>query len=250
MTYMMIIIFIYGLLIGSFLNVVIYRLPNDESIIFPRSSCPECNTKLGIIDLIPVISFLINKGRCRYCETKISYQYPIVEILTGILLSMLFMYYQFSAKFWMYSFLVSLLIICTFIDFRHKIIPNKITYPGIIIGLILSLLFNHISFKSALLGMVITGGTLLLIAILTKGGLGIGDVKFVAMIGTYLGTSYTLMGVFIGSFVGSILGISLIGLGIKGRKDSIPFGPLIAMGTILMMLWGHKIIAWYVSIYN
>lgn len=245
MSFITIVVFIYGLLIGSFLNVVICRLPEEESIVFNRSHCPECGTKLGVIDLIPVVSFLLTTGKCRYCQTKISFQYPLVELLTGTFFVILFLQYHFSISFYIYIFLISLLIICTFIDYKHQIIPNKITYPGIIIGLILSLLFNHISFLSALLGVLIPGGFLLLIAILTKGGMGIGDVKLAAMIGTYIGAKYTLIGIFIGALVGSILGLSLMALEIKGRKDTIPFGPLIAFGTLLMLLWGPDIINWY-----
>ncbi|KXS45967.1 MAG: leader peptidase (prepilin peptidase) / N-methyltransferase [Candidatus Frackibacter sp. T328-2] len=241
-------VFIYGLLIGSFLNVVIYRLPNDESIIFPRSHCPNCQTKLGVMDLIPIISFVFNKGRCRYCQTKISWQYPLVELLTGIFFAILFIQYQFSINFWIYAFLTILLIICTFIDYKHQIIPNKITYSGIIIGLILSILFKHITFQSALLGILIPGGFLLLVAIITNGGMGIGDVKFAVMIGTYIGAKYTLIGIFIGSLVGSVLGLGLICLGLKERKSRIPFGPLIALGNILMLLWGEEVVGWYLGI--
>ncbi|SDC03585.1 leader peptidase (prepilin peptidase) / N-methyltransferase [Candidatus Frackibacter sp. WG12] len=227
---------------------MIYRLPNDESIIFPRSHCPNCETKLGVIDLIPIISFVFNKGRCRYCRTKISWQYPLVELLTGIFLTILFIQYQFSVNFWIYAFLTILLMTCTFIDYKHKIIPNKITYPGILIGLILSILFNHITLQSALLGILIPGGFLLLVAIITKGGMGIGDVKFAAMIGTYIGAEYTLIGIFIGSLVGSVLGLGLIGLGLKDRKSRIPFGPLIALGNTLMLFWGEEVVGWYLQI--
>jgi len=235
-------VFIFGLLIGSFLNVVIYRLPEGESIAFTRSHCSECGTELGILDLIPVISFVLIKGRCRYCGTKLSYQYPLVELLTGVLFLIVFIKYYFSIKFWIYLLLISLLIAISFIDFKRQIIPNRITYLGIVIGLILSLLFDHITFIAALWGLLIPSGFLLLIAIITKGGMGVGDVKLAAMIGTYIGFKYTLIGIFIGSLFGSILGLGLIGLGIKERKDRIAFGPLIALGAVLMVLWGTEII--------
>lgn len=245
-----ILIFIFGLIIGSFLNVVIYRLPDEESIIFPRSRCASCQTRLKIVDLIPVISFLWTKGRCRYCGAKISCQYLLVEVLTGSIFLILFQEYYFSIQFVIYAFLSSLLLVSAFIDFKHQIIPNRITYFGIIIGLILSLLFDHITILSALLGLVIPAGFLLLIAVITKGGLGIGDVKFVAMIGTYLGAKYTLIGIFIGSIVGSIIGLVLIGLGIKDRKDRVPFGPLLALGNLLMILQGQVITNLYFQLWS
>jgi leader peptidase (prepilin peptidase)/N-methyltransferase len=235
-------VFIIGLVIGSFLNVVIYRLPEGESVVFTRSHCSECGTELGVLDLIPVVSFLLIRGRCRYCGSKLSYQYPVVELLTGALFLIVFIKYYFSIKFWIYLLLISLLIAISFIDFKRQIIPNRITYLGIVIGLILSLLFDHITFIAALWGLLIPSGFLLLIAIITKGGMGVGDVKLAAMIGSYIGFKYTLIGIFIGSFIGSILGLSLIGLGIKERKDRIAFGPLIALGAVLMVLWGTEII--------
>ncbi|ADL13273.1 prepilin peptidase [Acetohalobium arabaticum] len=241
------VIFIFGLIIGSFLNVIIYRLPEDKSIIFPRSRCTSCQTELGVIDLIPIVSFLLTKGRCRYCGAKISYQYPLVEFLTGIIFLLLFQQYYFSIQFMIYAFLSSLLLTAAVIDLKHQIIPNRITYFGIITGLILSLLFKHITIRSALLGLVIPAGFLLLIAVITKGGLGMGDVKFIAMIGTYLGAKYTLISIFIGSIVGSVIGLALIGLGVKSRKDRVPFGPLLALGNLLMILYGQVIMDWYLS---
>ncbi|MBM7622733.1 prepilin peptidase [Sporohalobacter salinus] len=247
---MLVIIFICGLMIGSFLNVVIYRLPKEESIIFSRSYCTSCQTELGVVDLIPVISFLFARGKCRYCGGKISYQYPLVELLTGILFLILFQQYHFSIEFGVYAFLSLLLIVSSFIDFKHQIIPNRITYFGFISGIILSLLFNHITIISALLGAVIPAGFLFLISVITKGGLGMGDVKFVAMVGSYLGAGYTLIGIFIGSIVGSVIGLLLIISGIKSRKSRIPFGPLLALGNLLMLLKGAAIIDFYFKLWN
>src|SRR5690554_6056807 len=140
---MLIYIFIIGLIIGSFLNVIIYRLPKNESIVSPPSHCPNCDKNLRVIDLIPVISFIINRGKCRYCGDKISWQYPLVELLTVFLFLSLFLKFGFNSIFIIYIILVSLLIVLSFIDIKYMIIPNKITYPGIIIAFILSFFFAH-----------------------------------------------------------------------------------------------------------
>ena len=243
-----IIIFLFGLIIGSFLNVVIYRVPNNQSIIIDCSHCPSCETKLQFFDLIPVLSFLVTGGRCRYCGTKISGQYPLVELLTGFLFLALYLKFALTIKFVALLVLMSLLIASSVIDYKLQIIPNRLNYFGIIIGLIFSVIFNYISIKLALLGLIIPAGFLLLVAILTKGGMGIGDVKFAAMIGTFIGPKFTLLGIFLGSLIGSIIGVGLLVTGKKGRKSKLPFGPLIALGTIIMIFWGEKIISCYLNL--
>ncbi|TDX53034.1 prepilin peptidase [Orenia marismortui] len=241
-------VFILGLIIGSFLNVVIYRLPENKSIIWPGSHCTNCQTNLKIFDLIPVLSFIFTKGRCRYCDTKVSYQYPAVELLTALLFLISYWRYSLSIEFLIYSGLIALLIVCTFIDLKYQIIPNKITYPGIIIFFIISFFFNHITIKSSLLGIVLSGGFLLVIAIVSRGGMGIGDVKLAAMVGSVIGVKYTIIGIFIGSLIGSIISLILIGFNIKDRKDRIPFGPFIAIGTVVMIFYGNVIINWYLDL--
>ncbi|MBM7557953.1 prepilin peptidase [Halanaerobacter jeridensis] len=243
-----IIIFIFGLMIGSFLNVVIYRIPNEQSITFGRSYCPNCETQLKYYDLIPVVSFLWTTGQCRYCEEKISWQYPVVELLTAFLFLGLYLKFSLTVKLGVLMLLISLLIASSIIDLQLQIIPNKITYFGIIIGLIFSLIFNYISIKLALLGLLIPAGFLLLIAVITKGGMGIGDVKFAAMIGTFIGPKLTLLGIFLGSLLGSIIALFLLLAGKKTRKSKLPFGPLIALGTIIMIFYGQVIIDWYLRL--
>src|SRR6056297_2475315 len=218
--------FITGLIIGSFLNVVIYRLPRGESIITPPSHCPSCNTRLKAVDLIPVLSYIIYSGECRYCGAKISLQYPVVELLTAIMYLLTYIKFGFSLEGFIYLFLISVLIIISFIDLNEKIIPNILSYSGIIIGLILSLIFNHISFLSAILGLMIPSLLLLIIALIFKGGMGIGDVKLVGMIGTFTGYFYPLIGIFIGALVGTIIYLPLLIKGNVNGKTRIPFGPL------------------------
>ncbi|MGM0472411.1 MAG: prepilin peptidase [Bacillota bacterium] len=242
------IIFIFGLIIGSFLNVVIYRLPQDKSVIFTRSNCPNCQMELGVLDLIPILSFIIMKGRCRYCNTKISYQYPVVELVTGLVFLLLFQQYQLSIELLIYLLLSSLLIVSAVIDFKHQIIPNQITYTGIIVGLIFSVLFNHLSFISAFWGLIIPAGFLFLITIITKGGVGMGDIKLVGMIGTYIGAKSTMMGIFLGSLIGSMIGLLLIGLKVVDWKERVPFGPFLALGNLVMVIKGQVIIRLYLEL--
>jgi leader peptidase (prepilin peptidase)/N-methyltransferase len=243
-------IFIFGLIIGSFLNVVIYRLPKGESIVYPSSHCPNCQTSLKVLDLIPLLSFLFNQRKCRYCDEKISYQYPLIELLTSMIFLLLYWQYNLSIQLLTYSFLSALLIVGSMIDLKYMIIPNQLNYFGIIVGLILSFFFGHQSIYSALLGLLIPATILLLIAIVSKGGMGIGDVKLIAMIGVFIGVKYALGAIFLGALIGSIIGVGLIVTKIKGRKDRIPFGPFISLGALLMMLWGERIVRWYLELFH
>ena len=246
---MIIFIFILGLIGGSFLNVVIYRLPLKKSIIFPSSHCPYCETKLKYYDLIPVLSYIINKGKCRYCGEKISFQYPIVELLTGLLFLLTFLNYDLTSEFIIFIFLISVLIVVSFIDIKYQIIPNEITFTFIPIGLILSLFFNHIKFLDSLLGLLIPAGILLLIAFIYKKGMGIGDVKLIGMIGVFIGWEYALISIFIGALFGSIYGIYMMVTGNMTRKTRIPFGPFISLGAVIMILYGSLLIDWYLGLF-
>jgi leader peptidase (prepilin peptidase)/N-methyltransferase len=240
--------FILGLIIGSFLNVVIYRLPEKKSIIKPGSHCPQCNTKLKAIDLIPVVSFVINGGKCRYCDASISWQYPFVELLTAFFFLGAYLKFGLTVELFIILLLLSALIVISFIDYKYMIIPNVITYSGILIGLFSAIIFNYISIFSSLLGIVIPALILLVIALIFKGGMGMGDVKLASMLGAFLGTTYTLAGIFIGSLLGSIIGLSLMGFGIMDRNDRIPFGPFICFGAVIMICFGEFLINWYVSL--
>ncbi|OCL28138.1 peptidase A24 [Orenia metallireducens] len=243
------IVFIYGLIIGSFLNVVIYRLPREESIVFPPSHCPNCQTNLKAFDLIPIFSFLFNKGKCRYCSENISYQYPLVEILTGIIFFALYWKYKLSIELLIYVVLACLLIVSSLIDLKYMIIPDYLNYFGIVLGFIFALFFEYQTLYSALLGLLIPAAILLLIVIISKGGMGVGDVKLIAMIGAFIGVKYAVATIFLGAFIGSVIGVGLMITGIKGRKDRIPFGPFIAMAALLMILWGEDIINWYIGLF-
>jgi len=246
------IIFILGLIIGSFSNVCIYRIPKNESIVFPASHCPNCHTPIKAIDNIPILSYLILKGKCRKCGEKISIRYPIVEFLTGAIYLLVFLIYGRSYQTLIYALLSSSLIIISFIDLDDQIIPDEISLPGIVIGLALSFIVPYISYLNSLLGIIIGGGIIFLIAlaglaIFKKEAMGGGDVKLSAMIGAFIGWKYIMISLFIGFFIGAIAGILLILLKIRNRDDLVPFGPFIVLGSFITLLWGENILSWYLG---
>jgi leader peptidase (prepilin peptidase)/N-methyltransferase len=247
-----ILIFVLGLIIGSFSNVCIYRIPRNESVIYPASHCPKCRTTIKPVDNIPLLSYLLLKGRCRNCGSKISIQYPVVEFLTGLIYLIIYLIYGLSIQSLVYIILSSALIIITFIDLQEQIIPDIISLPGIVVGLILSFIVPYMSFINSALGALVGGGIILIIAwvgsiIFKKEAMGGGDVKLAAMIGTFLGWRYTIISLFLGFFLGALIGIILIITKIKKREDAIPFGPFIALGSIITLLCGEKILAWYLG---
>lgn len=246
---MIYIIFILGLLIGSFLNVCIYRIPKEESVAYPPSHCFSCNATLRPIDLIPVFSFILTKGKCRYCSEKISIQYPIVEILNGLLYLILYMKFSLSILFIRYAILSSILIVASFIDYKYKIIPDEINLFAFICFIMLNIVYNYNSnFLNGIIGLIIGGGLFLLIAVISKGAMGGGDVKLMGVIGLSVGWKYILLITLLSFVIGAIISILLLILRIKSRKDYIAFGPFIAVSAVITLLFGSEIINWY--IYN
>jgi leader peptidase (prepilin peptidase)/N-methyltransferase len=241
-------VFVLGLIIGSFCNVAIYRVPLGKSIIAPGSHCRLCSTPILPWDNIPLLSYSLLKGRCRNCNGSISLRYPIVELVSGILYLMLWIKLGFSTIFAIYAMLVSTLLVAALIDYDHKIIPNIITLPGMVIGLGLSLLVLPITLVDSLLGLLLGGGLFYLIAFLTKGGMGGGDIKLIAMVGAFLGWSGALFTIFSGALLGSLVGIVLMLLGRKGRKDKVPFGPFLSGGAIIFIITGQDLIDWYFNL--
>jgi leader peptidase (prepilin peptidase)/N-methyltransferase len=247
-----ILIFVLGLIVGSFSNVCIYRIPRNESVIYPASHCPKCLTKIKPVDNIPLLSYILLKGRCRNCESKISIQYPVVEFLTGLIYLIIYLIYGLSIQSLVYIILSSALIIIAFIDLQEQIIPDIISLPGIVVGLILSFIVPYMSFINSALGALVGGGIILIIAwvgsiIFKKEAMGGGDVKLAAMIGAFLGWRYTIISLFLGFFLGALTGIILIIAKIKKREDAIPFGPFIVLGSIITLLWGENILLWYLG---
>jgi len=247
-----VLIFILGLIVGSFSNVCIYRIPKNESIIFPASHCPKCHSPIKPVDNIPLLSYILLKGRCRNCGNKISIQYPIVEFLTGLIYLIIFLIYGLSIQSLIYIILSSALIIIAFIDLNEQIVPDVISLPGIVIGFIISFFVTNIPFINSALGVLVGGGIILIIAlggsvIFKKEAMGGGDVKLAAMIGAFLGWRYIIISLFLGFFLGALTGILLIMMKIKSREDMVPFGPFIVLGSFITLLWGEKIISWYIG---
>lgn len=244
--------FILGLIVGSFSNVCIYRIPKNESIIYPASHCTKCRSNISPKDNIPLLSYILLKGRCRNCKSKISIQYPIVELLTGLTYLIIYLIYGLSIQSSIYIILSSALIIIAFIDLNEQIVPDVISLPGIVIGFIISFFVPYISFINSALGVLVGGGIILIIGlagsvIFKKEAMGGGDVKLAAMIGAFLGWRYIIISLFLGFFLGALAGIILIMLKIKSREDVVPFGPFIVLGSFITLLWGEKIISWYIG---
>jgi len=242
-----------GLIVGSFSNVCIYRIPRNESIVFPASHCPKCSKAIRPFDNIPLLSYILLKGRCRHCKSKISIQYPLVEFLTGLTYLIIYFIYGLTIQTLVFIILSSALIIIAFIDLNEEIVPDVISLPGIVIGFVISFFVPYISFVNSGLGVVVGGGIILIIGlggsvIYKKEAMGGGDVKLAAMIGAFLGWRYIIISLFLGFFLGALTGIILIMAKIKSREDTVPFGPFIILGSFITLLWGEKIILWYLGI--
>jgi len=243
--------FVYGLCIGSFMNVCIYRLPLSRSLIKPGSACPQCGRSIPFYDNIPVISFLLLRGRCRNCGATISWRYPLVELLGGLTALAAVTRFGLSLPALVYFVFIAVLIVVTFIDIDHRIIPDVITLPGIVLGLAASFLLPRTSLTDALLGILLGGGSLLAVAVIyrlitKKDGMGMGDVKLLAMIGAFIGWQGVLFTIFIGSLAGSLIGFILVFA--QRRKDlklAVPFGPFLSLGAILYVFAGPELIFWY-----
>lgn len=240
------IFFLYGLLFGSFFNVVGIRVPGKQSIVTPRSACPVCGHPLGAKELIPVISFLVQKGRCRVCKSRISLTYPIIELLTGVLFAVAPLFAGLSWELVVAWTLISLLMIIVVSDLHYMIIPDKILL--VFAGLFLLerfLLPSSIPWRDSLFG-ALTGFLLLLaIALASKGGMGGGDIKLFAVIGFVIGVKLVLLSFFLSTFYGAVFGVSALLLKIVKRRQPIPFGPFIAAGTLSAYFWGTEIISFY-----
>lgn len=241
---------LFGLCIGSFLNVVVGRLPAGRSIVHPGSSCPRCGHPIAWYDNLPLLSFALLGARCRSCRDPISWRYPIVEVSCAVLFAMA--YVQFGPSIQLASALVllSLLVAITGIDFDHQIIPDLLTLPGVAVGWLLSLAPEGIGWKASALGVLVGAGVFLVIIVasslaLGQAGMGGGDVKLGAMLGAFLGWELVLLSILISVLVGGLLAGALLATGRKGRKDPIPFGPFLALGGAVSLFWGDAALAWY-----
>jgi leader peptidase (prepilin peptidase) / N-methyltransferase len=245
--------FIFGSLVGSFLNVCIYRMPLDESVVSPPSHCPNCNYKIRWYDNIPLFSYLLLRGKCRGCGTGISLQYPLVELLNGLLTLALFLRFGPTLAFAVLFVFCSALVVITFIDIEHQIIPDEISLSGIVVGFVCSFFLPGHGWLNSLLGILLGGGSLLLVAyvyqwLTGKEGMGGGDIKLLAMMGAFLGWKAILFIIFASSLIGSVVGISLMLIQKKDSKLAIPFGPYLAFGAVLYIFYGRQLIHWYLSL--
>ena len=244
--------FIFGLVIGSFLNVCIHRLPASQSIVHPRSRCPQCGHLIRVYDNIPVLSYLILRGRCRDCGARISLRYPVVELLSGAFAAMAVARFGLGWQALLMYALIAAFLVITFIDLDHRIIPDVITLPGIPIGLAASFGPGMISPLEALLGILAGGGSLFLVAwgyqlVTQREGMGGGDIKLLAMIGAFIGWKGVLLTIFIASLTGTLAGMALIFRRRGDMKLAVPFGPFLAVGAIAYLFMGPELISWYLA---
>jgi len=246
-------VFVFGLIVGSFLNVCICRLPKNESIVSPPSHCPGCSYQIRWYDNIPLLSYLLLRGKCRGCGAHISLQYPLVELLNAVLTLLLFLRFGPTPAFAALFLFCSALVVITFIDIEHQIIPDEISLPGVVIGFLLSFVIPGHTWLNSLLGILLGGGSLLLVAwayhrFTGKEGMGGGDIKLLAMMGAFLGWKAVLFIVFASSLLGSVFGVTIMLLQKKDGKLAIPFGPYLAFGAVLYIFYGRPLILWYLGL--
>lgn len=245
--------FIFGAVVGSFLNVCICRLPKKESVVFPPSHCPNCDYVIPFYDNIPILSYLVLAGRCRSCKGRISPQYPLVELINALLTLFLFMKFGPSLAFLVLFLFCSAMVVVTFIDLEHQIIPDVISLSGIVAGFIFSFFIPQLGWLNSLIGIAVGGGSLFLVAyvyefLTKKEGMGGGDIKLLAMMGAFFGWRAIPFIIFISSLIGSVIGITVMLLQKKDAKLAIPFGPFLALGAILYIFFGRQVIHWYLSL--
>ena len=246
---------ILGLAIGSFLNVCIDRLPRNESIVFPPSHCEGCQHKLAAKDLIPVFSYLRLRGRCRYCQASVPRRLFWVELATGLIFALLFWHYGLSAELGVMIFYACLFIVIFVIDLEQGLILNKVAYPGMVVALLLALypwpwLNESIVMRVAYaaLGGGIGFGVFLLIALASRGGMGWGDVKLAALIGLATGFPLVFLAIIMGAILGGIVAVALVIAKKRKRRQTIPFGPFLALAAMVTLLWGSNILSWYLGL--
>ena len=229
-----------GIICGSYSNMLIYRLPRKESTFFPRSHCPSCNHTLSAIDLIPLFSYLLLRGKCRYCSTRISGRYFLTELFLGLVFVLVFFKFGLTVYTLAGWLLVSVMTIASFTDIETGTIPDSLNLFGVISGLALS--YFTIGFSSSILGLLFFSAILLFLAIISNGGMGGGDIKLAAVIGSFLGVSGSVAVLFIASLSGGIYAIFMLILGRKSKKDFIKFGPFLGIATLAVFLYSNSIL--------
>ncbi|MDR0477385.1 MAG: prepilin peptidase [Desulfobulbaceae bacterium] len=254
-TILFVIAALFGAIVGSFLNVVILRLPDAAaSIIYPASRCPRCRQPLSWHENIPVISYLYLRGRCRHCHEKISWQYPAVELTMALLSAALVWKFALTAVTAGFFLLIAALVVISVIDIRLQIIPDAITLPGIAVGFLFALVSGHITWRDSLLGIFLGGGILSIVAGLYqllrhKEGMGGGDIKLLAMLGAFFGWQSLPFIILASSLTGSVIGLAAIALGKRLAAARIPFGPYLAGAAVVYLFFAQQI-QWYLSAYT
>lgn len=266
-TFLSVVAFLLGTIVGSFLNVCVHRLPRNESVLKPRSKCPKCGHAIAWYDNIPILSWLVLRAKCRHCQAGISWRYPLVEAITGTLFLLVFLRFEYQVATPVYMALSAGLVLVTFVDFDDWTIPNEVTFPGIPIGIACSLVemfYPESGFYvpgpfvpvfNSLLGALVGGGALyvldkLSLVLLKKRGMGFGDVKLAAMLGAFFGLGVLLI-IMLASVIGSIVGVAMIA--VKGRQTEeqeghyLPFGPYLSLAGLIVMFLGRSIIETYQS---
>jgi len=262
---------LFGLAIGSFLGVCIYRLPRQESVLKPRSRCTNCGHPVRVRDNIPLVSYLLLRGKCRDCGHSLSWVYPTVEILTAVSFLLLFLKYGFEGPFFVNCFFFAMLIALVFIDLYHRILPNAVTFGGVLVGFLLSPFqsaeFLHAqsafemkgwylsSFINSAIGALIGGGLLWLVAFLylkvrRVEGLGLGDVKMMGMVGSFLGWQFAWVTIFVGSIVGVVVGGLYIQILGRGRRYELPFGSFLGLAAMGITLYGQDLLYLYTGLFS
>jgi leader peptidase (prepilin peptidase) / N-methyltransferase len=243
---------IFGLCVGSFLNVVIARLPAGRSVVSPGSACPRCGSAIAWYDNLPLLSYTLLGARCRACRTPISWRYPAVELACGALFALAYLHFGLTPRLGAALILLSGLITITGIDLDHQIIPDVLSIPGIAVGLLWSLTPGGIGWRDALLGVLVGGGVFVVVIfasvlVLGQPGMGVGDVKLGAMLGAFLGWKLAVLSILLSVLVGGPLAATLLATGRKTRKDPLPFGPFLALGGLISLFWGDALLEWYLG---
>jgi len=246
---------ILGLVVGSFLNVCIDRLPQNKSIAYPPSHCDACQHKLAVKDLIPVFSYLRLRGRCRYCQTSIPRKLMWVELATAVIFALLYWHYGLSAELGVMAFYACIFTIIFVIDLEHGLILNRVVYPGMIVALLLSLYpwpwFSEsigMRVAYAALGGAAGFAVFLLIALVSRGGMGWGDVKLAALMGLAIGFPLVFVAIIMAAILGGIVAVALMIAKKRTRRQTIPFGPFLALAAMVTLLWGSNILNWYLGL--
>jgi leader peptidase (prepilin peptidase) / N-methyltransferase len=246
-------VFVFGAMVGSFLNVCIYRLPLHLSIAFPRSYCPACQTPIRAYDNIPILSYFILRGRCRVCGMEISPRYPLIETLTGVTAVAAVLHFGWRPELPVAFAFLCALIVVAFIDLDHQIIPDPVSLPGIVVGFLAAIVTGDPGWKASLIGILMGGGILWAVAegyhrLTGREGMGGGDIKLLAMIGAFLGWRAVPVTLLLSSLAGTAVGLSLILFQRQDSRTPIPFGPFLALGAVCALFYGNALIDWYLTL--